>query len=57
MATHNQNLVTIANRMIKMNNGEITYIEKNVSPLNVKEVKLKYGVPVSMTFGPNCKVM
>lgn len=38
MATHNQNLATIANRVIKMSNGEIKAIENNVSPLNVKEV-------------------
>ena len=38
MATHNQNLATIANRVIKISNGQIKTIKNNVTPLSVKEV-------------------
>ncbi len=38
MATHNQNLAAIANRVIKISNGQIKTIKNNVTPLSVKEV-------------------
>ena len=38
MATHNQNLAAIANKVIKISNGQIKTIKNNVTPLSVKEV-------------------
>lgn len=36
MATHNQNLAAIANRVIKISNGQIKTIKNNVTPLSVE---------------------